>query len=478
MENSFKLTRRTIRQIEPGPRRLIIWDSELSGFGLRVEVTGSKSYVIRYRADGGGRRAPQRFMTIGKPELMTPEDARQKAREHLSAAICGEDPAEKRKAARKEMTVSELCDLYLAEAVLLPTRRGTPMKQSTLISARGDVRVHIVPLLGTKRLSAVTSTDIERFMLDVATGKTKGADKRYRGGKAAATHAVTLLSAMFTFAKRRALVKANPCHGVVKYASTKRERFLSTDELERLGEAIREGETTGFEWRPDPTKKIKHAPRAENRRVVICPYAAAAIRLLLLTGARKSEIVTLRWDWVDFERGILFLPDSKTGKKAIILNRPALDVLAGLEERGKAGPYVIRGASADDARSDLKKPWAVVTKRAGLEGLRLHDLRHTHASFGVAAGFGLPIVGKLLGHTQPQTTARYAHLADDPTRRASDAIGRTLAQALEGRTRTAIDSRTSSQEAPLMQRGRPSASMPTGLARRAVGRRGQPDFRR
>ena len=208
-----------------------------------------------------------------------------------------------------------------------------------------------------------------------------------------------------------------------------RERFLTATELTRLGEAVREAETTGIPWEVDASKPTaKHAPKEKNRRTVIGAHAAAAIRLLILTGARLREILHLQWEHVDLERGLLFLPDSKTGKKAIVLNAPAMAVLAGLP---RVGAYVIAGADAgtDDekARADLNRPWRAVAKRAGLEGVRIHDLRHTHASIGAGAGLGLPIIGKLLGHTKASTTQRYAHLDVDPLRRASEDIGRRLA---------------------------------------------------
>ncbi len=483
MERKLKITKRTVDQAAPEARRFVVWDTELPGFGLRVEPSGTKSFIIRYRAEGGGRNAPQRYMTIGKSGALTPDEARRKARETLGAVAVGEDPADKLATARREMTVADLCDLYLDAAPSLPTRRGGLMKPSTLRCGRGLVASHIKPLLGTKRISSVEAKDIERFMVDVATGKTSApADAKgrrggrtARGGKGAASHAVGWLSAMFGYARRLGLVKVNPCIGVSKFATRKIERFLSTEELERLGAAMREAETTGIPWEPDPSKKTKHAPKPENRLTVIDPAALAAIRLLLLTGARCGEILGLKWEWVDLERGILFLPDSKTGKKAIILNGPATAILEGLP---RVGPYVIPGADPDNPRADLKKPWATLCRRAKLDGVRLHDLRHTHASFGVSAGFGLPIVGKLLGHTQPQTTARYAHLDIDPVRRASDAIGRTLADALDGRTRGRVEDRTSAIPPDRQSEVIPLAvNAPLQSPRRPIARRGTPTTR-
>jgi integrase len=160
------------------------------------------------------------------------------------------------------------------------------------------------------------------------------------------------------------------------------------------------------------------------------PFAVAAIRLLMLTGARLREILNAKWEYVDFERGVIFLPDSKTGKKPVYLSAAALATLADLS-RIKGNPFMIAGANDGAPRKDLKKPWAAVTRAAGLDGLRIHDLRHTFASFGAGASLGLPIIGKLLGHAQTSTTARYAHLDADPMRRAVDTIGATISAAMD-----------------------------------------------
>jgi integrase len=176
--------------------------------------------------------------------------------------------------------------------------------------------------------------------------------------------------------------------------------------------------------------KAKHLPKTKNRYTKIGPFAAAALRLLLFTGCRLREILHLKWENVDTERGLLFLADSKTGKKTVVLNAPALAVLTGLD---RIGSYVVPGDDPEKPRADLKGPWEAVSKRAGLDGVRLHDLRHTYASFGAGSGLGLPIIGKLLGHTQASTTQRYAHLDNDPLRRASEHIGGTIAAALDGR---------------------------------------------
>lgn len=211
-----------------------------------------------------------------------------------------------------------------------------------------------------------------------------------------------------------------------------RERYLSSDELARLGDALREAETVGLPYTVDETgKKAKHAPKLENRRTVIPPSATAAIRLLLFTGCRLREVLHLEWAHVDLERGLLRIPDSKTGAKTIVLSAPAMAVLAGLPRMGRhVVPGLSAGAIDERPRADLQRPWAAIARRAGLDGVRLHDLRHSFASVGAGASLGLPVLGKLLGHTQARTTSRYAHVDAGPLRRASDIIGGRIAAAM------------------------------------------------
>ena len=211
------------------------------------------------------------------------------------------------------------------------------------------------------------------------------------------------------------------------YREEGRERFLTSQEFERLGAAIREGETDGIPWEVDHSKQTsKHVPKSD-RSTKLGSHAAGALRLLIFTGCRLREILHLKWTEIDFERGLLFLSSSKSGKRTVVLNSPAISVLEGLP---RVGQYVIAGNDPDRPRSDLKRPWLIVTKRAGLPGVRIHDLRHSFASFGAGSGLGLPIVGKLLGHATQRMTARYAHLDNDPLRRASENIARQISKAM------------------------------------------------
>jgi integrase len=251
----------------------------------------------------------------------------------------------------------------------------------------------------------------------------------------AANRAAAVVSAVWTWAARRDEVALadNPARGIERYPEQAKERFLTSAELSRLGDALRDAETIGLPWAVDENgPRAKHLAKPEKRRVKVDPFAVAAIRLLILTGARLREILDAQWSQVDLERGVIFLADSKTGKKPIYLSAAAQAVLAALPHI-EGNPHLIAGAREGAPRADLKKPWAAVKRAAGLEGVRLHDLRHSFASFGAGASLGLPIIGKLLGHSQVATTHRYAHLDADPLRRAVDTIGATISAAMDGK---------------------------------------------
>jgi integrase len=408
------ITKRCVDALRPGRREYFVWDRDLKGFGLRVQPTGKKSYVVKYRA-GSGRKAPTRRLTLGRVGTITPDEARKLAKVKLGAVAHGLDPAAVKATERGAPTLKELAELFLSEHV------EAKRKPATASHYRDILQRIVLPELGGRQGEKVTTADLARLHV------------RMRKRPYLANRMLAVIGSLYTFAGKRKLVSAgfNPAYGIDKYPEKGRERFLSASELARLGDAIREGETVGILWQVDTTKATaKYAPK-ENGRTVIGMHAAAAIRLLIFTGARLREILHLRWENVDLERGLLLLPDSKTGKKAIVLNAPAMTVLARLP---RIGGYVIAGQYAgtdkEKSRADLNRPWRSIAKRAGLPGLRIHDLRHTHASFGVSARLGLPIVGKLLGHTRSSTTQRYAHLDHDPLRRASNDIGSRLAAAL------------------------------------------------
>lgn len=406
-----KITKRAVDALSPDPggRDAWVWDTgdgALKGFGIRMKPSGAASYLVQYRTkEGRGRR-----LVLGRIGEMTPDQARELAKEKLRAVRHGADPSAERRAARESITVTELCDLYLKEGC-------ATKKASTLATDKGRIERHIKPLIGNAIAASITRADVERVRDAIAAGKTKAdikTKKRGRaivdGGKGTATRTLGLLGGIFTFAVTRRVRQDNPVHGVKRFADRRSERFLSIAELAKLGAALAKAEAA----------------------LEISTYVAAAIRLLILTGCRKGEILTARWEYVSLEHGALVLPDSKTGHKVVPLGAPARELLAKLPQVD-GNPYVLPAGRGEGGHLvDLSKPWETVCKAANLAGVRIHDLRHSFASVGAAGGDGLFVVGKLLGHKDTKTTARYAHLAADPLKDAADRIANRIAAAMSG----------------------------------------------
>ncbi len=412
-----KLTKRAVDALTPSDRPILAYDTDLKGFGVRVARSGSLSWFIEYRPGAGGRRVAKRRMYFGGREF-TPEQARQAAKEMLASVALGKDPVAARREERESETFREFAERYLREEA------EPKLKPGTVTNYRICVRKHAIPEIGSIKLNRISTADISRIHSKV--GQTR---------PMTANRIVECISSIFRYAATCNVLPVghNPTKGIRAFRESRRERFLNSDELARLGSAIREAETVGIPYEINATKPTsKHAPKPENRRIKIDPYTAAALRLLILTGARLREILHLKWEYVDFQRGLLLLPDSKTGRKAIVLNAPALAVLRSLDRKGE---YVVFSEQEDKPRADLNGPWRTISARAGLQGVRIHDLRHTHASVGAGAGLSLPIIGKLLGHTQASTTQRYAHLDSDPLRLASDKIAANLSMAMGDNSR-------------------------------------------
>jgi integrase len=370
-------------------KEAVLRDTALAGFEVRARPGGAKVYVVRYRA-GSGRSAPMRRVTIGKHgSPWTPETARAEAKRLLALAAHGKDPAGAKAAAKTAPTVAELAAKFLAEHVEAKRKASTAKEYRRLL-----FRV-VLPALGRKRVADVTRQDIARL------------HHARRATPTEANRALAVLSTMFNMAERwgERPDGSNPCRHVEKYRQRRRERMLSASELARLGDVLADHDGS--------------------------PYYTAAIKLLVFTGARLGEILGLQWQWIDFERGEARLPDSKTGAKTLHLPPPALAVLAELP-RVDGNPHVIVGGVAGAALVNLEKPWRAIRKLAGLEDVRLHDLRHSFASAAAASGMGLPIIGKMLGHTQAQTTARYAHLSSDPVKAAAATVAGKIAAAMDG----------------------------------------------
>jgi integrase len=407
-----KLTKRITDSLPVRDRVYIAYDESLPGFGCRVTPRGARSWIVEYRPHGGGRRIAKKRITLGSASVLTPDQARQTAAEVLARVRLGHDVPHDRAMRRAAPTLADLIERFTREEVR-PTRKP---RTSDLYDMY--FRVHVLPALGFRRAREITLADIAKLHRKIGATTPVTANR-----------VVALMSAVFSWAARLGEVPedVNPVRGITRYREQGRERFLSSDEIVRLGEALREAETVGLPWTIDDTRAtVKHVPK-KNRRTMVSPFATAAIRLLLLTGCRLREILNLRWEEFDRERGMLFLPDSKTGRKPVILSGPALAVLENLP---RTGDFVIAGQRVNRARHDLKRPWEAIRQRAGLRAIRLHDLRHSFAATGAASNFGLPVIGKLLGHKRAETTSRYAHIAADPLKIAVDAIASQLAAKL------------------------------------------------
>nr|WP_096700291.1 site-specific integrase [Magnetospirillum sp. 15-1] len=381
-----KLTKRVVESAAAADAEYTIWDSEIPGYGLRVLPSGKKSYLILYRVGTRSRK-----MTIGPHGILTAEQARTMAITALAAARNGGDPAGDRKARRDAITVKELSDRFDKEHISIR------IKASTAKEYRRNLTRFILPALGRLRVEEVTRADIAKFHHGL------------RHIPYQANRCLEVVSKMFNLAEMWGLRAdgSNPRRHIRKYPEEKRERFLSVAEIKRVGEVLVEMETENVEL----------------------PSAIAAIRLLMLTGCRLGEIMTLKWAYVDADAPALRLPDSKTGAKIVHLGKAALDILMAIPKLD-GNPWVITGNKDGGRLTDLQPFWQRLRTRAGIKDVRIHDLRHSFASTAVAAGQSLPMIGKLLGHTQVQTTARYAHLAADPVRAAADQISGGIALAL------------------------------------------------
>ena len=354
---------------------------------MRCRETGI-FYVLKYRANGR-----QRWFTIGRHGApWSPDGARTEAVRLLSEVAAGRDPAATRDAGRKAPTIADLSDRFLAE------HSETKNKKSTHAEYKRILDKLVIPALGQFRVADVCREDVAKI------------HDNLRATPYQANRVIAVTSKMFNWAERRGLRPdgSNPCRHLERYRERKRERFLSETELAQLGEALRNME----------------------REQSISPWIAAAIRLLILTGARRGEILDLRWDEVDLAGAQLSLRDSKTGAKTIYLSPGAKQILAKLP-RIDGNPHVIVGQRKGKSLVNLSKAWSELRTAAKLNATRLHDLRHSFASVGVSRGLSLPIIGALLGHTQPSTTQRYAHLSENPVRAASDLVGRAIEKSLK-----------------------------------------------
>ena len=379
-KDAHKLTKRSVDALVVGDKDAVFWDRHLPGFGVRVYTTGRKVYVVQTRGPGGPKR-----VTIGWHGEVSADKARKQATVIIDRIKRGEDPMPSEPA--PEWTMADLAERYMCAHVEVNCR------PSTAKNRRNTVAKYILPELGRLPIGAVNQKQ-------VAALHYKLRDMPYQ-----ANETLNVLAKMFSLAEAWGMTppRRNPCRAVRKYKEHRRERFLTPDEYRRLGRVLDEAEEEGS----------------------VSSHAIAAIRLLMLTGCRRNEILTLRWDDVDHKAGELRIRDSKTGARRVPLTPAVASVLDGIP-RVTDNPWVIVNNKPGGRLRNLNDPWARLRARAGLEDVRIHDIRHSYASRALALGESLPMIGKLLGHKKIGTTARYAHLARDREKVSAAKVGGSI----------------------------------------------------
>ncbi len=408
MPDRKRIGLREIKAMKPGD---LVWDDTVRGFAARRQRSTAVSYVLQYRTADGR----QRWQTIGRHgSPWTPDTARDEAKRLLGKVAEGADPAADKSARRVASTVTELLDLYWADAEggKLLVRGGKAKKPSTLASDKGRIEGHIRPLIGKLKVAAVTRADIDALMHAIADGDTKKAKKTklrgksiIRGGKGVATRTVGLLGAIFAYAVENGMRKDNPAHGVRKFAENKRERRVSDDEYKILGAALRNAEADEI-W----------------------PPAVAAARFLVLTGWRSGEALALKWTDLDLERRIAILPDTKTGKSVRPLSQAAIAALKGQA----GGELVFRPSRGKTTMTGFGRFWDKIAAKGPLApDISPHVLRHSFASVAADLGYSEVTIASLIGHKGQSITSRYIHAADAVLLAAADAVADRVSQLLE-----------------------------------------------
>jgi integrase len=405
-----KITKRVVDALRPdrsGGRDVFQWDAgdgALKGFGVRMKPSGAASYFVQYRNKEGRTRR----LVIGRVGTLTPDEARNLAGDALKAATKGGDPSADRHAVRGAITVSDLCDLYLADA-------KNRIKASTQVMDKSRIETHVRPLIGRFTVRSLTTADIERMKADIIAGKTaKPRRKEGRGGLATggagvAARTIGMMATILEYARQTLkLIKDNPARGVKKPPDGKQRRFLTLEEIAKLGKTMREVEAAG-----------------EN------PTSLAAVRLLLLTGLRRMEALALPRVWIDSRTRCIRFEDTKSGAQLRPIGTAAVRLIEAQPMR-EGCPWVFPATHGDGHFVGLPKVLDRLCATAGMQGVTVHVLRHTFAAMAAEMGFSELTIAGLLGHSVPGVTARYAHVPDSALVAAADRVATRIAAALDG----------------------------------------------
>jgi integrase len=408
-----KLTKRFVDALKPVSRDTLFRDDELAGFALRAKPTGVRTWVVQYRNSAGRTRK----LALGRVGVLTPDEARQRARKALGRVANGEDPSATRNAARGAMTVADLCRDYLADADkgLIFGKGKRPKSESTLVADRGRIALHIIPQLGTTPVASVQQADVRRFMNAVQTGKTAkvaksstGRTVHVRGGISSASRTIGLLGGIFSYAVRHGIRADNPVRGIERPADKRRTAYLTMENYRTLGAALLAAEREGES-----------------------PLALRAVRLLALTGCRRGEVMSLTWSEVDLEGRQLRLANTKEGYSVRPIGQAAVDLLASLSRQWDGIGTVLSGPDGKPY-SGLRRAWDRIIERTTLNGVLLHTLRHSFATTANTLGCSEPTIAAMLGHSRGTVTSRYVHVVDATLLAAADRVSGAIAHALAG----------------------------------------------